>query len=284
MIRKIKYVMEHSCFYGIVIVMRKLGIVHLLHILDGKINCRKNKEEGKKFQKFYEQHEKEFKKLSEMLEDDFSRYTLDKVVEYRKTHNIHVLKDIIVQPQYFQKDIFDLGKDEVFIDGGAYVGDTIQDFIKIGGGQYKAIYAWEPDTDNLKQMKKRLHQYKNINIVPCGLWDQKDELGFTQGENATAKISSEATNKIKVDSIDNVCADEQVTLIKMDIEGSEQKALRGAVSVIKRDKPKLAICIYHSPEDLYEIPFWIKSVVPEYKLYIRHHSDTGAETVVYATV
>lgn len=134
MIRKIKYVMEHSCFYGIVIVMRKLGIIHFLHILNEKITRGKTKEEGKKFQKFYEQHEREFKKLSEMLEDDFSRYTLEKVIEYRKTHKICVLKDIIVQPQYFQKDIFDFGKDEVFIDGGAYVGDTIQDFIKIWGG------------------------------------------------------------------------------------------------------------------------------------------------------
>ena len=133
-------------------------------------------------------------------------------------------------------------------------------------------------------MKKRLRKYKNITLVPYGLWDSKDELGFTQGENATAKISSEATNKIKVDSIDNICSDEKVTFIKMDIEGSEQKALQGAARVIKRDKPKLAICIYHSPEDLYEIPFWIKSIVPEYKLYIRHHSDTASETVVYATV
>ena len=104
MIRKIKYVLEHCWLYGLVLVMRKLGIIHLLHILNEKITRGKTKEESKEFQKFYEQHEREFKKLSEMLEDDFSRYTLEKVIEYRKTHKIRVLKDIIVQSQYFQKD------------------------------------------------------------------------------------------------------------------------------------------------------------------------------------
>ncbi len=61
-------------------------------------------------------------------------------------------------------------------------------------------------------------------------------------------------------------------------------ALKGAEKIIKRDRPKLAVCIYHNPEDIFEIPFLIKKLVPEYKLYIRHHSDTYAETVVYATV
>lgn len=94
----------------------------------------------------------------------------------------------------------------------------------------------------------------------------------------------DAVTKIQVDTIDNLCGEEKVTLIKMDIEGSEQAALRGAVNVIKRDKPRLAICIYHTFEDLYEIPFMIKDMVPEYKIYIRHHAYSHCETVVYATL
>ena len=89
---------------------------------------------------------------------------------------------------------------------------------------------------------------------------------------------------VKVNSIDNVCAEDKVTFIKMDIEGSEIEALKGAVNVIKRDKPRLAICIYHKPEHLYEIPFLVKETVPEYKLYIRHHCDNCADTVLYATI
>lgn len=70
----------------------------------------------------------------------------------------------------------------------------------------------------------------------------------------------------------------------MDIEGSELEALKGAVHTIQRDKPKLAICIYHKPEDMTEIPLYIKSLVPEYKLYVRHHSNCCTETVLYAVM
>jgi len=116
-------------------------------------------------------------------------------------------------------------------------------------------------------MQNNLKRYKNVQIIPYGMWEKKEELSFSS-----------------VDSIDHVHAQEKVTLIKMDIEGSEKQALTGAENIIRRDRPKLAICIYHNPEDLFEIPFLIKKMVPEYKLYIRHHSDTYAETVVYATI
>lgn len=133
-------------------------------------------------------------------------------------------------------------------------------------------------------MRKTLAGYHDVIIVPCGMWREKAELGFTENGDPGSRIEAGSSTKIKVDSIDNICADETVTFIKMDIEGSEKDALQGAVNVIKRDHPRLAICIYHSLEDLYEIPLWIKETVPEYRIYIRHHSDNEAETVVYATI
>ena len=68
------------------------------------------------------------------------------------------------------------------------------------------------------------------------------------------------------------------------IEGAELEALKGAKETIQRDKPKLAVCIYHRPEDMVEIPLYIKQLVPDYKLYIRHHSNTAGETVLYAVM
>ena len=97
-------------------------------------------------------------------------------------------------------------------------------------------------------------------------------------------ISENGSNVVIVDSIDNVCGKDRVTFIKMDIEGSEAKALRGAEKTIRRDKPRLAISIYHKPEDYFEIPFLIKEMVPEYKLYIRHHTFNKNNTVVYAVL
>ena len=89
---------------------------------------------------------------------------------------------------------------------------------------------------------------------------------------------------IEAASIDQMCGLEKVTFIKMDIEGSEREALKGAERVILRDKPRLAICVYHKWEDLYEIPMMVKRMAPEYRLYLRHHSDTAMETVLYAVI
>ena len=84
-------------------------------------------------------------------------------------------------------------------------------------------------------------------------------------------MQENGTEVVPVDTIDHVCDSDKVTFIKMDIEGSELKALQGAADVIRRDKPKLAISIYHRPTDYFEIPFYVKELVPEYRLYIRHH-------------
>ena len=89
---------------------------------------------------------------------------------------------------------------------------------------------------------------------------------------------------VTVDSIDNVCWEDKVTFIKLDIEGSEMEALRGAEKIIRRDKPRLAVSIYHEPQDYFEIPFYIRELVPEYKLYIRHHKPNKNDTVVYAVL
>jgi hypothetical protein len=70
----------------------------------------------------------------------------------------------------------------------------------------------------------------------------------------------------------------------MDIEGSEMNALRGAENIIIQHRPKLAICVYHKPADLWEIPLYLKELVSDYKLHLRHHSDFLNETVCYATV
>ena len=89
-------------------------------------------------------------------------------------------------------------------------------------------------------------------------------------------------SKAKIVRLDDELANERVSLVKMDIEGSEAAAIKGCEKLIKKYKPALAICVYHKVTDLWELPLLIKSFVPEYKLYLRHHSKTQIETVLYA--
>ena len=87
---------------------------------------------------------------------------------------------------------------------------------------------------------------------------------------------------IEVTDLDSVVKDEKVTFIKMDIEGAEEKALLGARHIITEQKPKLAICVYHKPEDIIELPALILEMRPDYKIAFRHYSLRGTETVMYA--
>lgn len=110
-------------------------------------------------------------------------------------------------------------------------------------------------------------------------------MSFSGGDSNSSINGSKESNMIgEVRKLDDVLKGERVTFIKMDIEGSELAALKGAANTIRSQKPKLAICIYHSPQDMLNIPIYIKSLVPEYKIYIRHYTDMMLETVCYAVL
>lgn len=191
--------------------------------------------------------------------------------------------------QYFDDEILQIENNEVFIDGGCFDFRTSQLFLKKVeeiGIKYKKIYAFEPDKINFEKSKTRIEKLnlKNIDLVKAGLWSKKDNLKFSSQGNGASHILS--LNDKEINRVDVVALDEyikeKVTFIKMDIEGAELEALKGARQILLRDKPKLAICIYHKKEDLWEIPYYVKTLVPEYKLYIRHYSNDATETVLYA--
>ena len=193
--------------------------------------------------------------------------------------------------QYFPEDVIRIDENEIFIDGGAYIGDTIQQFWNIAkgtGNKPKKIVAFEPDTRNYRVLQKFYGRRDNIIIVKKGLSNHKGILYFKegfQGRSTGSRIvrdANVASGSIAVTSIDEEQECRDATWIKMDIEGSEWDALHGAKNVIKRNKPKLTICIYHSDEDLIRIAEYIHELVPEYRLYIRHHTKREIETVLYA--
>lgn len=194
--------------------------------------------------------------------------------------------------QYFGPSFLQFSDEEVFIDAGCY---DFRSSLALARHckHVKKVYAFEPDPKNYEKCLKvagarSRKRIKNVQILPYGAWSEKTTLAFSaQGEGYSSFCDQEAAESVllPVTSIDSVVdPNDRVTTIKMDIEGSELEALKGAKETILRDKPKLAICIYHKPEDLWEIPLYIKELVPEYHLYIRHYSVGPAETVLYAVM
>lgn len=220
--------------------------------------------------------------LRNLLEDNKSKEILDRLIELRNKSSKFYGYGYDYDA-FFSQDILKLQSCEIFIDGGAYNGDTINQFMKIVKGKYEKIYAFEPDKDNFYLLKDKLCHNENICAFRAGLWKNKGKLAFLNSGNVASHIDSGGDNIVNVESIDNLIQG-KVTFIKLDIEGAEMEALVGAKRTIEKYKPKLAISVYHKKGDLWEIPLWLKNLVPEYKFYIRHHSYSFTDTVLYAIV
>lgn len=189
----------------------------------------------------------------------------------------------LYSPQYFDKEIMIPRDGEIFIDGGCFDCGTDREFISWCSGNYEKIYAFEPDSQNYERCAKRcsLENMKNVKLYNRGLWSQETELSFQETGDSRAKVG-EGTIVIQTTSIDAATEGEPVSFIKLDIEGAELEALRGAERTIRKYHPRLAICLYHKSEDIIEIPAYILSLYEGYRLYIRHYSLDVSETVLYA--
>lgn len=188
--------------------------------------------------------------------------------------------------QYFDEDVFLPQENEVFVDCGAYDGDSLLDFFDFIQrnhiSSYKKCFAFEPDIDNFKKLKENVADYPNVALYQIGTYNCRDTLHFSDGNDTGSSIQNSGETIIEVDAIDNIVKDEKVTYIKMDIEGAELDSLKGAQKTILRCRPKLAICVYHRIDDLLTIPDFILSLHSDYKLYLRNYKKAGVDTVLYA--
>ena len=178
-------------------------------------------------------------------------------------------------PSYFDYDLIpEISPEEVFVDLGGYIGDTVKDFVESYSDKYKKIYTYEVDEENYRELLETIGEYRDVvpRNVAAGAATGKMYLD-DEFHSATTKISETGSRVVDIVSLDDDIQ-EKVTWIKMDIEGSEQMAIQGCQEHIRNEKPKLTICTYHSNEDIWKIPKMIKEYNEEYKLYMRCNTNT----------
>ena len=184
--------------------------------------------------------------------------------------------------QYF--DYFEPDESEIFVDGGCCNGETALDFTKWATKGYDRIYSFEANPEAMLICEKT---FKNNNlkgeVVNRGLWDKEETLHFNITNNpAGSSIKEIGEEIIKTTSLDKFLNGRRATFIKMDIEGAEYKALIGSKKTIKKWHPRMAISIYHKPEDILEIPTLILNIESDYKFALRHYMSDHRETILYA--
>jgi FkbM family methyltransferase len=177
---------------------------------------------------------------------------------------------------------------DIVIDCGAALGD-ISIFFAILAKSSGHVYSFEPNPKFCKMFKENIRLNANllgrISLIEKAVGDNDGQKVKFKLDGAGSKMEQTGEILVATQSIDNLCAEysiPRVNFIKMDIEGSELAALRGAEKTIRQHKPRLAICLYHKPEDFYDIPFFISSLNLGYSFYLDHHAVNEWETVLYA--
>ncbi len=235
---------------------------------------------------FLERDIEEIIKLYCLLYDKKSRKVFAQLIIHRLTLDYRRLVGSVdkKENEYFDPSIVKLIKNEVYVDGGGFDGDTVKKFIQVSHGHFLKIHIFEPDKKSQNKIKIFLENEKDKRIIlhSLGLSDKNQTAFFSNTGTAGSKLTNDIGKEIKLVSLDRYLYEQRPTLIKFDIEGSETKAILGMKKLMKKLKPKLAICLYHRPSDLWKIPLLIKKINPKYKIFIRHYSQTQHDTVCYA--
>ena len=237
--------------------------------------------------KFLKENRKNFEKMYQSLEDYRSKKIFYAILNNWYNYDFINLEQVMEKcfSHYFDLDIIPSCQEEVFVDLGAFNGDTVEDFIKIYGDNYKKIYAYEMTEQSMRELKERVKNYPRI------IYEQKavsDELGMGsikihEISTSSNQLELEEIGEIEVTSLDDDI-NEKITMIKMDIEGSELKALKGAENHIIKDKPKLLLSVYHGYEELLTLWEYLEKLDLSYHYYLRYYGGPifPTEIVLFA--
>lgn len=235
---------------------------------------------------YIENHLYDFEESYHLLEDQKSKDVFISLLNYKISHELKYIESIADDGMYFDKDLIRFKPDWTFLDVGAYNGDTLLEFVDACEGNYGKVICLEPNEENVRALEKVIREkaLHNVEIFPVGASDKKQILSFDTGSNIASRVSEEGTESVHCETIDTICMGNysSVDMIKMDIEGSEYYALKGAEAVIKKYHPILAVCVYHKMDDFFRLPLLIKQLYPGYKLYFRQYELSAEETVCYA--
>jgi FkbM family methyltransferase len=230
------------------------------------------------FRKCFFETQARWQSLYDCFGDEVSRETLLDIMAYRLSGNPACLAnyDFAPEKQYFEP--FLAISNDVFVDGGGCKGETTLLFANLYP-DYGRIEMFEPDIGNIREASSLAQTLARTRFHALGLSDSPGTLYFDAGRGSASSVSAAGDVAISVETLDNLVPD--ASFIKLDLEGWELPALKGAQKSLIKNKPKLAIGAYHRPVDFLEISDWVMSTNPSYKLALRHYTESWTESVLY---
>ena len=223
--------------------------------------------------------EKNWDKICQVYDwlcDEPSKETFLKILEFRMLDDSVIIPTYSERDMYFEYNLFPKLVDEVFVDCGACSGSSLKDFLRINGSYFEKCVCIEPDQVNYSGLVRYVeslekHIQDKVLMIPAGAYAFDGNAHFFELSGPGTFAAEDGVDTLKVVTIDNIMQLNRVTYIKMNIEGSEVPALRGAENTIRIYKPRMAIMGYHKTSDLWEVPMVLKEFNPDYKLYLKSY-------------
>jgi FkbM family methyltransferase len=187
---------------------------------------------------------------------------------------------------YFPTDLFRYREDEVLFDCGAFDGDSLRQYLaRSPAGGARRIIAFEPDAQSFGRLSAYVADLDpalaaRVRLEPWAVAESTGEVRFSALGSVRSGVADDGGVRVHAVALDEI--DVAPTLIKMDVEGFELPALRGAAGRLRENRPVLAISLYHHASDLWSIPNFLKGLVPEYTLHLRRYAEDCWELVLYA--
>ncbi len=252
------------------------------------------------FRSDYKENKVRYEKIFEILADMESMSQFEKIINFRLNQDYSFMKNFDYRPseQYFE-DFYNIANIKYFFDIGAYRGETSLEFAK-RCESYKKIYYFEPERQNFIIAQNILeNNLSNIQGFNIALSDRDGEVFFCSDttsshmiDNSNETLRGDDHDVVTLQKLDTLMRNRQILLddtslnrggvfVKIDIESAELSALYGMEEFISTYTPVIAICVYHSFDDLWKIPEMLLSINKQYKIYFRHYSSGLTESVMF---
>ncbi len=206
----------------------------------------------------------------ELLADDLSRRVYRGVLRFYHTGDLAVLDSITTEKEEAFRELLRLGDNEVYVDLGAYNGDTIDEFLRETKGKYRKIIALEPNAKNFSKLRAHCGGMERTELWQLGAWSETATLLFNNKSGRSSAVADRGV-ETRVTAVDALLCGISATYVKADVEGADAETLLGMRRTLAQSRPKLNFAAYHRFEDIFRLPLLIRQLNPDYRVYLRHH-------------
>lgn len=218
--------------------------------------------------RYLEENMRDIQKAYNLFSDEISQQTFRCLLDFKLSGKPEYITACAQPRSELFKCLLNLKDKEIFVDCGAYRGDTVEEFLHYTSGVYSKIYAIEPDQKNFAKLIDNTISLERIEHLCKGVWEKPGTMPFQQRSGRSAALGMEGTGT-PVDSMDNILAGQPATYIKYDVEGAEKQAILGSAKTIQQYRPSLLISIYHRSGDFFQLPLLLYKLCPNYNFYLR---------------